>query len=339
VKEVLARLADGHRLEAAAMEAAVGTIMDGGATPAQVGAFLALLRAKGETATELVAAVRAMRARALPISVDGPCLDTCGTGGDGMGTFNISTATAFVCAAAGVRVAKHGNRAASGKVGAADVLEAAGATIDLQPEAAARLLGDVGITFLFAPVYHPAVRFVAGPRRELGFRTLFNLTGPLCNPAGARHQLLGLFSASWMEPVAEALRELGTTRALVVHGSDGSDEITLAGPTAILEVREGDEPFLRYELRPRDFGIEERPTDQLAGGDAAENARLLAEVLGGAPGALCDVVALNAGAALFAAAVVPDIATGVERASALLSAGEPRGVLERFVARSRELAS
>ncbi|MFT5042393.1 MAG: anthranilate phosphoribosyltransferase, partial [Hyphomicrobiaceae bacterium] len=193
--------------------------------------------------------------------------------------------------------------------------------------------------FLFAPVFHPAVKYVAGPRRELGFRTLFNLTGPLCNPAGAEHQLVGLFAREWMEPVADALLALGTNRALVVHGSDGGDEITIAGPTAVLEVDAAAGGTQAYEIRPSDFGIQERPVEELAGGDAAHNAALLGEVLGGAPGALFDVVAMNAGAALYAAKAADTIAAGVARATAVLGQGTPAVVLRRFVTRSQELGS
>lgn len=339
MKTCLARLAEGEDLSGEQMEFAVGIIMDGAATQAQIGAFLSLLHAKGETTEELVAAVKAMRARANRVSASGALLDTCGTGGDGLGTFNISTATAFVCAAAGARVAKHGNRAASGKVGAADVLEASGAALQLTPQAAATLLDAVGITFLFAPAFHPAVSQVVGPRRELGFRTIFNLTGPLCNPAGATHQLLGLFSAEWLEPVANALLALGTKRSLVVHGCDGSDEITLAGPTTIVEVNAAESVPKRYTLRPSDFGLEERPTATLEGGsEASENAALLRAVLAGRAGPLGDVVALNAGAALYAGELAPDIAAGVARAQELLQAGTPAVVLESFIQKSCELA-
>jgi len=336
VKAVLARLVDGHDLADAEMTAAVATIMDGGATDAQVGAFLAALRAKGETVEEIVAAVRVLRERAVELRIEAPVIDTCGTGGDGLGYFNISTAAAFVAPAAGAKVAKHGNRAASGKVGAADVLEALGASIELGPDAARRCLERCGITFLFAPAYHPAVRHVAAARRELGFRTLFNLTGPLCNPAGARRQVIGLFSRDWLMPVAETLRRLGSEHVLVVHGGDGSDEITPAAETSVVELVAGE--IRSYEIEPEGFGIARCAPSDLAGGDASENARLLREVLGGATGARSDATALNAGAAIHVAGIAASLAGGVARAREILRGGEALGVLDAFVAETRAAA-
>jgi anthranilate phosphoribosyltransferase len=337
VKQVLAKLAEGRHLDEAQMEAAVSAIMDEQASPAQIGAFLALLRSNGETTEELVGAVRAMREHSVRVEVDGPVLDTCGTGGDGQGTFNISTASTFVCAAAGAKVAKHGNRAASGKVGAADVLEALGARIELDPTQAARVLSETGTTFLFAPVFHPAVRFVAQPRRELGFRTLFNLTGPLCNPAGAQHQLLGIFSADWLDVVADALVRLGTVHTLVVHGHDGGDEISLSGPTEVVEIRDGRKK--RFTIKPEDFGIAPQPMSELKGGDAAENAAIIRDVLSGADGAPGDVVALNAGAALYAADLVTDLQGGIARAGEVLRSGAALETLDAFVRSTQEAGS
>ncbi len=288
----------------------------------------------GLVGTAVLGVVEAVAVR---VDVQGPVLDTCGTGGDGQGTLNISTAVAFVAAAAGVRVAKHGNRAASSRVGAADVLEACGAAIDLGPEAARTLIEEVGIAFLFAPRYHPAVRHVAPARREVGFRTLFNLTGPLCNPAGATRQLLGLFSADWLDGVAAALAELGSERALVVHGADGSDEISLAGTTWARRLDGGRIEVL--ELHPEQFGIQARPMDAVAGGEAADNARALREVLAGAAGAATDVVVLNAGAALWVAGRVESIEAGVDLARELVAGPQPLAVLDRFVQRSQELAA
>ncbi len=333
MKEILARLVAGEDLAGETMERAVGIIMDGDASAAEIGAFLAALRMKGETATELVAAVRAMRARCVKVPFEGPLLDTCGTGGDGLGTFNISTATAFVAAAAGLKVAKHGNRAASGKVGAADVLEAAGARIDLGADEAARALEEVGIAFLFAPVFHPAVKHVAAARREVGFRTLFNLTGPLCNPAGASHQLIGLFAEEWLEPVAAALGELGSVAALVVHGSDGSDEITLAGPTEVVELCDG--TTRRYRIAPEDFDISPCPMAELLGGDADRSVEILRSALGGQAGPASDIVALNAGAAFYVGAAAGDIGEGVAHARELMLSGEALAKLDAFVAFTR----
>jgi len=333
MKQVLAQLVAGDDLSAEVMERAVGLIMDGEATPAQVGAFLVALRLKGETRSELVAAARAMRARAVPLDVEGPLLDTCGTGGDGLGTFNVSTATAFVAAAGGARVAKHGNRAASGKVGAADVLEALGARIDVTPEVSARSLEEIGFAFLFAPSYHPAVRHAAGPRRELGVRTLFNLTGPLCNPAHASQQLLGIYSGEWLYGVAEALAELGSERAMVVHGSDGSDEITTTGPTDVVELKGG--RIEGYTIDPSALGLAKAGVDDLAGGTAEENAATLKEILSGGEGPLADITALNAGAALYVADKAEDIAGGLALARRIMKSGDAGDLVVKWVALTR----
>lgn len=334
MKAALARLVEGRNLAESEMAQAVSTIMDGEATPAQIGAFLAGLRAKGETVDEIVAAVRVLRAKAVPFRCSSEVIDTCGTGGDGLGTFNVSTAAAFVAAAAGAKVAKHGNRAASGKVGAADVLEALGARIDMTPQVAERCLERCGITFLFAPVYHPAVRHVAAARRELGFRTLFNLTGPLCNPAGARRQVIGLFARDWLEPVAQALQRLGSEHVLVVHGRDGSDEITPAEVTTVIELTGGG--LRSYEIAPEDFLIARSRPGDLSGGDASQNAAALREVLGGAAGACADAAALNAGAAIYVAGIAASLAGGVARAREVLRSGEAAGVLDAFIAATRE---
>lgn len=336
MKEALAQLVEGRDLAAVTMGAAMATIMDGQASPVEVAAFLTALRIKGETVEELAAAVRVLRERAVEVRVQGPVIDTCGTGGDGLGYFNISTAAAFVAAAAGARVAKHGNRAASGRVGAADVLEALGARIELGPEAAASCLEDCGIVFLFAPAYHPAVRHVAATRRELGFRTLFNLTGPLCNPAGARRQVIGLFSKTWLQPVAETLRLLGSEHVMLVHGGDGSDEITPASETSVVELRDGD--IRSYEIEPEGFGIVRCDPSDLLGGDLRESAAMVREVLGGQPGPRSDATALNAGAALHVAGVAASLAGGVARAREILRGGEALAVLEAFVARTQALA-
>lgn len=335
MKEVLALLSEGRDLEAGEMESAVGVIMDGQASAVEMAAFLAALRVKGETVTELVAAVKAMRARAVKVDVEGSLLDTCGTGGDGLGTFNISTATAFVAAAAGARVAKHGNRAASGKVGAADVLEALGARIDLGPDQAARCLQETGIAFLFAPIYHPAVKHVAPVRRELGFRTLFNLIGPLSNPAGADCQLLGLFSADWLEPVAEALQSLGTRRALVVHGADGSDEISAVGPTLVVEVADGRRRS--YSLDPAEVGVETCSMSELLGSDAEGNAALIREILAGKESAPARAVQLNAAAAIWISGCCGSFEDGVAKAASVLAEGLALEVLDSFVGLSQEL--
>ncbi len=334
MKEILSILVQGADLSSVQMERAVGLLMDGRATQAQIGAFLAALHEKGESVDELTAAVRVIRSRAVPVTAAGPLIDTCGTGGDGRGTFNISTATAFVAAAAGARVAKHGNRAASGKVGAADVLEALGARIDLTADQALSVLERTGITFLFAPNFHPAFRHVGAARKELGFRTLFNLTGPLCNPAGASRQLIGLFAREWMRPVAEVLRRLDCEHALVVHGADGSDEITTMGSTFVLEVSA--DGIEESSISPCDFGITDSSATDLAGGDAETNAGIVCSVLAGEPGPAADVVALNAGAAIYVAGKAATIAEGVSDAQRLMRAGAPAERLQAFVDATRE---
>jgi anthranilate phosphoribosyltransferase len=316
------------------METAVGTIVDGRATLAEIGAFLAALASKGETVEELVAAVRVLRARAIKVRAVPPLVDLCGTGGDGVGNFNISTAASFVVAAAGGRVAKHGNRAASGSVGAADVLEASGARLELSADRAAEAIDRLGFAFLFAPTFHPAVRNVAGPRREVGFRTVFNLTGPLCNPAGATRQLLGVFSPRWLEPMAKALVQLGCEHALVVHGSDGSDEVTPTGPTRVIEVKDG--ATKAYDIDPSDFGVAACVVRDLAGGSAAENAKILRSVLTGEKGPRADAVALNAGAALYVAGVRDSLAGGMEVARRVLAGGAALALLDRYVEFTRK---
>lgn len=334
MKDALRALIEGRDLDSAAMEAAIGTMMDGGTTPAQTGAFLAALAAKGETVDELVAAVRAMRARGVRVRAPGPLVDLCGTGGDGLGTFNVSTAASFVAAAAGARVAKHGNRAASGAVGAADVVESLGVRLDLGPERAADAIRRFGIAFLFAPLFHPAVRHVAAPRRELGFRTVFNLTGPLCNPAGATRQLLGVFSSRWLEPIARAAKELGSEHVLVVHGCDGSDEITPTGPTRAVELKDG--RLRTFDIDPSDLGVPACGLGDLAGGTLERNAAIVRSVLEGVKGPCADATALNAGAALYVAGVADDLAAGVTRARQVLEAGKGARLLEAYAAFSRE---
>jgi anthranilate phosphoribosyltransferase len=304
-------------------------IMDGQLTPAQVGAVLVALRMKGETVEEVVGAALAMRARATPVSTRRrPVIDTCGTGGDGSRSFNISTAAAFVVAAADVCVAKHGNRAVSSSCGSADVLEALGVRIDLGPAEVERCLEEAGIAFLFAPRYHPAMKHAAGPRREIGARTIFNLLGPLANPVGANRQLLGAYSVEAARLLAEALVQLGSERALVVHGHGGLDELALTGPSQVFEIRDG--RLSAYELTPEEAGLKRRPTPRVEGGDAAENARLLGAVLAGEEGDPLDAVILNAGAALLVAGRVKRLEEGVAEARKLVRSGAASERLDRL---------
>ena len=330
MKDALRALVERRDLDTATMEAAIGKMVDGNATAAEIGAFLAALATKGEAVDEIVAAAKAVRARCVRVRAKGPLVDLCGTGGDGLGTFNVSTAASFVAAAAGAKVAKHGNRAASGSVGAADVLEAAGARIEVSADVAAAAIERLGFAFLFAPAFHPAVRNVAGPRREIGVRTVFNLTGPLCNPAGATRQLLGVPAVRWLEPMAEALLRLGCEHALVVHGSDGSDEITPTGPTRVLEIKAG--KLSSTNIEPSDYGVAACTIGDLGGGSAADNAKILRAVLSGARGPCADAAALNAGAALYVAGVSDSIGAGVDLARRVLATGKGAEVLDGYIA-------
>ncbi len=336
IREAIERLAAGGKgaeISEQEAQAVALEIMDGVATPAQIGAFLSLLRVRGETVDCLVGFVRAMRVRMeafpRPEGIE-RLMDTCGTGGDRAGTYNISTATAFVVAAAGVPVAKHGNKSVSSGCGSADVMAALG--IDTAPpaEAAARALAEAGLCFLFAPKYHPAMRHAAGPRREIGIRTLFNLCGPLANPARPTHQLIGVPDAALMDLVAEAIARLGIEKALIVHGGDRLDEITLAAPTSAREVT-ADGGIRHKVIDPEDLDLLPMRTTELAGGSPEENARILEEeVLAGRPGPRTDAAALNAAAALWVAGEVSDLAEGLRRAREVLAAGRPLALLRKL---------
>ena len=306
-------------------------IMSGEATPAQIGAFLVALRAKGETVDEITGMARVMREHALAVPTAGlsGLVDTCGTGGDASGTFNVSTAAAFVVAGAGGRVAKHGNRAMTSACGSADVLEALGAKIDLNPEQVAQCIRDVGIGFMFAQTFHPAMKHVAGPRREIGIRTVFNILGPLTNPAGAAHQLLGVARPELAPLLAEALGRLGARHALVVHGHGGLDELSLSGPSTVHELRDG--ALREYTVSPKEVGLAEAPNEAVRGGSAEENAAALRAVLGGEPGPLRDITLLNAAAALAAADLASDINEGVRLAARAVDSGAARDKLTAFV--------
>ena len=304
-------------------------IMSGEATPAQFGAFVTALRLKGETVDEITGMARVMRAKSHHVECGGSVLDTCGTGGDASGTFNVSTAAAFVAAAAGARVAKHGNRAMSSQCGSADVLEALGAKIDLSPEEAALCLEQTGFCFMFAPRFHPAMRFAAAPRREIGIRTVFNILGPLCNPAGASRQVLGVAEKGLGDKMAQALSRLGCDHAIIVHGEEGLDELSPNGASAVWEVKNGG--VTSFEIVPSDAGLPAHPLSAVVGGTAAENAESLRSVLGGQRGALRDFTLLNAAAALLAFGLVADLKVGVKKAAAAIDNGGAREKLERFI--------
>jgi anthranilate phosphoribosyltransferase len=319
----------GSSLDEAGAAAAMTEIMEGAATPAQIAGFVVALRAKGETSEEVAGLVRAMRAYAARVEVPGELLDTCGTGGDRTGTFNVSTAAAFVCAGAGARVAKHGNRAASSRCGSADVLEALGVRIDLPPEGVASCIEAAGMGFCFAPRFHPAMRHTAGARRELGVATVFNFLGPLTNPAGATRQALGVSDPRMLDVMVETLGRLGSAHVLAFHGHQGIDELATSGPSQVVELRAGE--INRWVLDPAALGLPPAPLEALKGGSAPENAAVISELLKGERGPRRDVVALNAAAALVAAELVADVAEGLERAGAALDSGAAAGVLERLV--------
>lgn len=326
---ILARLLAGESLGREEVTALFGRIMDGEVAEPMIAALLAAFAAKGETAEEILGAAAAMRARARTVAHSrADAVDTCGTGGDGRGTFNVSTAAAFVAAAAGVPVAKHGNRAISSRSGSADVLAALGVKIEIEPEEAGRQLEEIGLAFLFAPTLHPAMKAVAPVRRALGVRTVFNLLGPLTNPAGARRQVLGVFARERVEPVAQVLAELGAEHALVVHGEDGTDEITTAGRTFVAEVRDGE--VSSYALDAAELGAPRAAPAELAGGTPEENAAALESLLAGEGSALAEIVAVNAGAALYVGGAAPDLPSGYRRAKEILASGEARAVLEKL---------
>lgn len=330
MKEVLGRVAIGHMLSEDQAEEVFEVIMSGDATPAQIGGLLMALRVRGETVDEITGAARIMRAKALPVEAPDGAIDTCGTGGDGSGTYNISTAAAFVVAGAGVPVAKHGNRALSSKSGSADVLTALGIKIDADMALVKESLWDNNIGFLMAPRHHNAMRHVAGPRVELGTRTIFNLLGPLANPARTRRQVMGVFASQWVEPMANVLGRLGAERAWVVHGSDGLDELTTTGPTLVGEWKDG--KVTLFEVRPEDCGLPRAPASALKGGDATVNAAALRALLGGEKGAYRDIVVLNAAAALVVADKVADLKEGAALAADCIDSGKALAALDRMVA-------
>ncbi len=324
IKEALNRVVNQLDLNTAEMQDVMREIMTGQCSDAQIGAFLMGLRMKSETIDEIVGAAQLMRELAAPVQIDAAHLvDTCGTGGDGMNIFNVSTAAAFVVAAAGGQVAKHGNRAVSGKSGSADLLEAAGVYLNLAPEQVARCVESVGVGFMFAPAHHGAMKYAIGPRRELGLRTIFNMLGPMTNPAGVKHQVLGVFSKALCRPLAEVLQRLGSEHVLVVHAQDGLDEISLAAPTFVAELKDG--VVSEYSIQPEDFGIKSQSLIGLTVEDAAESLALIRDALTkrkteqGQKAA--DLIALNAGAAIYAADLAATLKEGVQRAHDALHTG------------------
>ncbi|QWV99200.1 anthranilate phosphoribosyltransferase [Geomonas nitrogeniifigens] len=350
IRRAIARVVERENLSEAEMIEVMDQIMSGGATPAQIAAFITALRMKGETVDEITGAARVMRDRALPIRVGKSVLgidrddinldretilDTCGTGGSGTNSFNISTTVAFIVSACGVKVAKHGNRAVSSSCGSADVLEALGVNLDVTPETVERCISEIGIGFLFAPALHGAMKHAIGPRREIGVRTIFNILGPLTNPAGADCQVLGVYREELVEKLAQVLKKLGCRRGYVVHGSDGMDEVTLTGESTIAEVSA--DGVKVYKVTPEQFGLERAPLAELHGGDAQGNAVIVREILSGKDGAKRRIVLLNAAFALVATGKAADINEGIRLAAETIDSGRSLKQLERLVALTNEV--
>ena len=329
----IANAVAGKSLTESEAEAAFEIIMSGDASPVQIASFLTALAVRGETVAEITGAARIMRAKALPVKAPARAIYTCGTGGDASGTVNISTAVAIVVAACGVPVAKHGNRKASSKSGTADVLEALGVNLDATPDLVERAIAETNIGFLFAQKHHSAMKHVGPVRAELGIRTLFNLLGPLSNPAGAKRQLLGVFAADWVKPMAETLKALGSERAWVVHGSDGLDELTVTGSSTVAELKDG--IVSTFEIAPQDAGLSLHEASSLKGGDPKDNAKALTALLDGTPGAYRDIVLLNSAAALIVADKVNDLKAGVDLAAAAIDSGDAKATLAKFGAITR----
>ncbi len=326
IQQALNKLLDKENLTADEMNAVMRIIMSGGATDAQIGGFLIALRCKGESIDEIAAAAAVMRELATKVKISGEhVIDTCGTGGDGANTFNISTTCAFVVAAAGGRVAKHGNRSVSSSSGSADVLEAAGVNLDLSAEQVTQCVDEIGVGFLFAPNHHSAMKYATGPRKEMGVRTLFNLLGPLSNPAETANQLIGVFASEWVEPLAQVLKKLGSQHVLIVNAEDGLDEISIASASNIAELKEG--IVSTYQVTPEQFGLQRASLDSLAVNDATSSLTMLRSVLNNQAGAAKDIVVLNAGAAIYAANLVATLEAGVEKAQKVI---ENATALEKF---------
>jgi len=328
-KALIGKVATGAALTREEAAGAFDVMMSGEATPSQMGGLLMALRVRGETVDEITGAVATMRAKMLKVAAPPDAIDVVGTGGDASGSYNISTCAAFIVAGAGVPIAKHGNRALSSRSGAADVLAALGVRIDLAPDVISRCIREAGIGFMFAPAHHPAMKHVGPTRVELATRTIFNLLGPLSNPAGVKRQMIGVFSRQWVEPLAQVLKNLGSERAYVVHGSDGLDEITTAGPTTVAALDNGTVKI--FEIAPEDVGLPKAKPEALRGGDAEANAAALLAVLKGSKGPFRDVAVFNAAAALVVAGRAKDLKEGVVVAKKSLDSGEAEGRLDRLI--------
>jgi anthranilate phosphoribosyltransferase len=336
-KALIAKVATGASLTRAEAASAFDRMMSGEATPSQMGGLLMALRVRGETVDEITGAVTTMRAKMLAVKAPADAVDVVGTGGDASGSYNISTCAAFVVAGAGVPIAKHGNRALSSKSGAADVLQALGVNIDLDADQVGQCIRDAGIGFMFAPAHHPAMKNVGPTRVELGTRTIFNLLGPLSNPANVKRQMIGTFSRHWIEPMAQVLNNLGSERVWVAHGSDGLDEITTSGPTSVAELKDG--KVRTFEITPEDAGLKRAKPEALRGGDASQNAAALLDVLKGRPGPFRDVAILNAAAALIVAGKAGDLKQAAMLAAKAIDSGEAEGRLDRLIAVSSKVVA
>jgi anthranilate phosphoribosyltransferase len=334
IKGLFGQVASGATLSREMAYEAFDSMMSGEVTPAQIGALLMGLRVRGETVDEITGAVTAMRAKMLTVAAPDDAIDVVGTGGDASGSFNISTCAAFIVAGAGVPVAKHGNRALSSRSGAADVLTALGVKIDIPPETISACIKTAGIGFMFAPAHHPAMKHVGPTRVELGTRTIFNLLGPLSNPAGVRRQMIGVFSRHWTEPLAQVLKNLGAEAIWIVHGSDGLDEITTAGPTSVTALENG--AIRSFEISPEQFGLPKVKPEALRGGDAATNAKAVQDVLEGKKTPLRDVALFNAAAALVVAGKAKELKAGLELAAHSVDSGEAEGRLDRLIVVSND---
>ena len=333
-KSLIAKVADGHALSSGEAEAAFDAMMSGDATSGQIGAFLMALRVRGETVDEITAGAKIMRAKAVHVPAPENAIDTCGTGGDASGTYNISTAASFAVAACGVPVAKHGNKALSSKSGSAEVLEKLGVKLDIGPDRIRRCIDEAGIGFMFAPAHHSAMKHVGPTRAELGTRTIFNLLGPLSNPAGAKFQVVGVFDDKWVEPLAHVLKNLGSTRVWVMHGSDGLDELTTTGPSRVAELKDGS--VSTFEVTPEEVGLARAAPEDLKGGDPDENTAALRRLLDGETGAYRDIVALNAAASLVVAGKASTLKEGAKMAGDAIASGAAKAALDKLVAVSNE---
>ena len=329
IREAIQALVTGKSLSADEAAQVMDEIMEGQVTPAQFGAFVTALRLKGETVEEISGMARTMRAKAIKVNVADQVIDVVGTGGDGLNSFNISTVTAFVVAGAGLKVAKHGNRAASGQCGSADVLEALSVKITLNAEQVQKCIEEVGIGFMFAPTFHPAMKYAGPPRKEIGIRTVFNILGPLTNPAGARHYLLGVADGALVEKMALVLKSLGCEHALVVHGEDGLDEITISGPSQVCELKDGS--LKKFTVSPQDFGLQTASLDSLKGDNAEHNAAILRSILWGDKGPRSDVVLMNAAAALVAGDKAKTLKQGMDLATESIKSGQALAKLEHLI--------